>query len=233
MLDIKHMVIGHEEVLFELENIQIPLGSLVAIIGANGAGKSTFLNQFIGPCSSNNHISFNKLNWLTLNEKEKALYVTLVDNHFLGLPNLSTQEYLEFGRIPHTGLMGILADEDRVVLNSVIEKLSLQKLLNKPTHTLSDGERQRAGIARALVQETPLILLDEPTAFLDYPTKKEVLSLLAKIAQDEQKIILMSSHDLEFCLNFCTHFILIDSKRKPHFIAGELSFHDLIELTFS
>lgn len=233
MLDIRYLKVGHEELLFELKDIQIPLGSLVAIIGANGTGKSTFLNQLIGNSQSASSVFFQDKNWSELSVKEKALEVTLIDNHFLGLPNLSTQEYLEFGRIPHTGLMGVLSETDRNVIQQVIIKLGIEKLLDKPTNNLSDGERQRAGIARALIQETPLILLDEPTAFLDYPTKKEVLSLLSQIAKTEQKIILMSSHDLEFCLAYCTHFLLIGKEKQVHFLAEKPNFNELIQLAFN
>lgn len=232
MLEIKNVIVQHAEVLFVLENIQIPMGSLVGIIGVNGSGKSTFLNSLI-KSDSNQSIAFQNENWSALTVKQKAHRVTLIDNHFLGLPNLTTKEYLELGRIPHTGLMGILTANDYAVIDRVVKRLGIERLLQKATSTLSDGERQRVGIARALIQETPLILLDEPTAFLDYPTKKEVLSLLADIAKEEEKIILMSSHDLTFCLQYCSHFLVISKDRKAHFFSGEMSFEEMERIAFN
>ena len=231
MLKLERVHIGYEHTLFDLHSINIEPGSFVGIIGANGTGKSTFLNTLINP-EEQQQIQFNQNNWTKLSVKERSYFVTLIDNHFLGFPNLSTQEYIEFGRIPHTGITGILSPEDQAIVTKNIQRFNLEQLANKPTSSLSDGERQRAGLARALVQETPLILLDEPTAFLDYPTKKEVMQLLRKITLEEQKIILMSSHDLEFCLNFCTHLLIIRPNQKASYIPATITFDKLISRAF-
>lgn len=233
MLEIKQLIVTNERELFRLQDAFFKPGEFVGIIGANGSGKSTFLNMLIHPDKiAAGHLLWNGRDWSEFREKERAKYVTLIDNHFLGYAHLKTSEYIEFGRIPYTGFTGILSEDDRQVIQTVVRDLNLQDLLNKPTAHLSDGERQRAGIARALAQETPVILLDEPTAFLDFPTKKEVMKRLRAVAENTSRLVLMSSHDLELCLEFCTRLLVIKPDQTATLIDSDISFEQLTILAF-
>lgn len=233
MLEIKQLIVTNERELFRLQDAFFKPGEFVGIIGANGSGKSTFLNMLIRPDRiASGQILMNERDWSGVREKERAKHVTLIDNHFLGYAHLKTSEYIEFGRIPYTGFTGILSEDDHQVIDAIVRDLNLQNLLDKPTVNLSDGERQRAGIARALAQETPMILLDEPTAFLDFPTKREVMKLLRAVAENTSRLVLMSSHDLELCLQFCTRLLVIKPDQTAALIASDISFEELTTLAF-
>ena len=97
---------------------------------------------------------------------------------------------------------------------------------------MSDGERQRVGIAKALIQETPLVLLDEPTAFLDYPTKKEVMQLLKNIAKDQNRLVIVASHDINFCIEYCSRFLVIEQENSVLQSFDTISHDELVQVAF-
>ena len=113
---------------------------------------------------------------------------------------MRVREMVAMGRSPYTGFWGKLSADDEAAVDTAIAAVGIQFLAQRMVHTLSDGERQKVMIAKALAQQTPVILLDEPTAFLDFPSKVEMLLLLAHLAHDMQKIIFLSTHDLELAL---------------------------------
>ena len=232
MLNFQQCVIGHENKLYEIPDLTLEQGEFVALIGANGSGKSSLMDALIHGKFSQGKVSFQAQNWNDLKLSERAKLITLVDNHFLGLDYLKVSEYLELGRYTYTGFTGRLTEIDRQKIAYFAKEFHLEGLLNQATSTLSDGERQRAGIAKALIQETPLVLLDEPTAFLDYPTKKMVMSLLAKIARENQKLILIASHDIDFCLEFCSRFLIIEKEDKILSSATTIQHEELVRLAF-
>lgn len=214
MLKFENCSIGHEHALYEIPSLTLEQGEFVALIGANGSGKSTLMDSLIQGKFPNGKVSIEGQNWNDLKLIERARMITLVDNHFLGFDYLKVSEYLELGRHSYTSFTGRLSQEDRSIVQKYIEILHLDSLLNQATSTLSDGERQRVGIAKALIQETPIVLLDEPTAFLDYPTKKEVMSLLVRIAKENNKLVIIASHDIDFCIAFCTRILIIEKDSK-------------------
>ena len=114
--------------------------------------------------------------------------------------NMSVRELVSLGRSPYTGFWGTYTDEDLRIVDEAIEMVGITDLTRRPVHTLSDGERQKVMIAKALAQQTPVIFLDEPTAFLDYPSKVEVLQLLRRISREAEKTIFLSTHDVELAL---------------------------------
>jgi iron complex transport system ATP-binding protein len=140
--------------------------------------------------------------------------LTLIYNKFQGQHFLTTKEYLALGRFPYTGYFGGLSLNDEQIINQYSEELCLEHLFESSTATLSDGERQRASIAKALIQETPVLLFDEPTSFLDYPTKRNVMQMIQTIAKKHNKIVIIASHDIELCSEFSDHFLLIDPIKK-------------------
>lgn len=233
MLEFDHCHIGRKRVLYSIDHLSLTGGQLVALIGANGTGKSTFLQAFSQGAFLAGTVFFDKRDWHKIIPGERAKLVAFIDNKFSGYDHLSTREYLELGRFPHTGFSGRLSEHDRQVVATYAEEMCVEHLLDQATSTLSDGERQRAGIARALIQETPIVLLDEPTSFLDYPTKRSVMLLLQQIAHKHNKLIVLASHDLELCLEFVSDLLIIDPRKKVlNAFPSNLSLETLVELAF-
>jgi iron complex transport system ATP-binding protein len=234
MLDLKNCHIGKGATLYTIDHTSVEAGKLSVLIGANGAGKSTLLDAIALGNSCGGTISYGEKLLSQLTIVQRSRYIALVESRFSGAEYLSTQEYLELGRFPHTGFHGRLDHNDKAIVSTIAHQLKLEHLLGQSTLTLSDGERQRAGIARALIQETPIILLDEPTSFLDYPNKRAIMSMLRSIAEKEQKVILLASHDLELCLEFCDDFLVINprTKKLEHYSAADLTLDKLIETAF-
>ena len=114
--------------------------------------------------------------------------------------NMTIEELVGMGRSPYTGFWGTLDDEDKKIVGEAIQLVGIENLQGRMVHTLSDGERQKVMIAKALAQQTPIIYLDEPTAFLDFPSKVETMQLLRRLALEEQKTIFLSTHDVELSL---------------------------------
>lgn len=232
MLKFENCSIGHDHTLYEIPQLELERGEFVALIGANGSGKSTLMDSLIQGRFPNGKVSVEARNWNDLKLLERARTITLVDNHFLGFDYLKVNEYLELGRHSYTNFTGRLSPEDKLIVQKYIETLHLESLLNQSTSTLSDGERQRVGIAKALIQETPIILLDEPTAFLDYPTKKEVMTLLGKIARESKRLVIIASHDIDFCIEFCSRILIIEKTSKVLQSYEVIQHDELVKLAF-
>ncbi|MCF0159626.1 MAG: ABC transporter ATP-binding protein, partial [Bacteroidaceae bacterium] len=138
----------------------------------------------------------------------QVIGVVLTDK--LEVQNLRVEELVGLGRSPYTGFWGSLRENDNVIVQEAISQVGIQDLSQRMVMTLSDGERQKAMIAKALAQQTPVIILDEPTAFLDYPSKVELMQLLAKLAHDMDKTIFLSTHDLEIALQVADKVWLLE-----------------------
>ncbi|MBO7645825.1 MAG: ABC transporter ATP-binding protein, partial [Prevotella sp.] len=113
------------------------------------------------------------------------------------------RDVVAMGRMPYTGFFGKLSSEDNRIVDEAMKTLGIEQFANQQINTLSDGERQKAMIAKALAQHTPYILLDEPTAFLDYPSKVSTMQILRNLVQEHNKAILISTHDLDVALRYC------------------------------
>lgn len=232
MLKFENCRIGHDRVLYEIEELELERSEFVALIGANGSGKSTLMDALVRGKFPNGKVSVEGRNWNDLKLIERARQITLVDNHFLGFDYLKVNEYLELGRHSYTNFTGRLSAEDQTIVQKYVQVLHLESLLEQSTSTLSDGERQRVGIAKALIQETPVILLDEPTAFLDYPTKKEVMSLLSKIARESNRLVIIASHDIDFCIRYCSRILIIEKESKRLSSYLQIEHDELVKRAF-
>ncbi|AEA44504.1 ABC transporter ATP-binding protein [Fluviicola taffensis] len=232
MLKFENCSIGHEQRLYEILSLELKQGEFVALIGANGSGKSTLMDSLVQGKFSNGKVSFEGQDWNDLKLLARARKITLVDNHFLGFDYLKVSEYLELGRHSYTGFTGRLSQEDKSIIQKYIQTLHLDSLLDQSTSTLSDGERQRVGIAKALIQETPIVLLDEPTAFLDYPTKREVMSLLGSIAKESKRLVIIASHDIDFCIEFCSRILVIEKNSKTLQSHQSINHDELVKQAF-
>ncbi|MDE5969340.1 MAG: ABC transporter ATP-binding protein, partial [Muribaculaceae bacterium] len=149
-----------------------------------------------------------RLDEMTDAEKSRLIGVVLTEK--INSENLTTAELVALGRSPYTNFWGRLKDEDREVVEKSLAIVGATPLADRRVATLSDGERQKVMIAKALAQETPIILLDEPTAFLDYPGKVEIMIILRKLAREEGKIIFLSTHDLEVALQIADSIWLLN-----------------------
>jgi iron complex transport system ATP-binding protein len=136
--------------------------------------------------------------------------IAIVTTERLRIENLLVEDLVAMGRAPYTNWVGHLQDIDREIVGKAIEAVGMGNFVGRDTSSLSDGELQRVMIARAIAQQTPIILLDEPTAFLDIPTRFEVCRLLADLAHKEGKTILFSTHDVDSALPVCDSFAIID-----------------------
>jgi len=186
----------HSNLSFELQE-----GELISLIGPNGAGKSTLLRTLSTsqPLLSGN-LTFRGKAISSYSEKEisKNIGIVLTDKTQTG--GLSVYELVSLGRQPHTGFFGRLSNNDHMIISDALKSVGIDHKSNSYMSELSDGEKQKAMIAKVLVQECPLILLDEPTAFLDVVSRIEIMNLLHKIASSQNKTILLSTHDIEQAL---------------------------------
>ncbi len=208
---------------------QIPQGELICLLGPNGVGKSTLLRTlaaFQPPVSG--QIIFHleneesrDLNELSDRQLSRLIGVVLTEKP--AVKNMSVSELVALGRSPYTGFWGTLEKEDKQVVKESIEAIGIMALADRMVETLSDGERQKVMIAKALAQQTPIILLDEPTAFLDFPSKVEVMQLLRQLAHSMQKTIFMSTHDLELALQVADSLWLMERGQLNIGTARELA----------
>ena len=185
-------------------NATLHAGQLTCLVGANGIGKSTLLRTlaaFQPPISGQMRYYSGEqaapINLATLSQARLARLVSVVLTAKPSVENLSVEQIVALGRSPYTNIWGTLRAEDHRMVEWAMDVVAITGLRHRLVQTLSDGERQKMMIAKALAQDTPVILLDEPTAFLDYKSKVEVLGLLAHLAHETNKMVLLSTHDLE------------------------------------
>ena len=193
-------------------NLELRSGQLACLIGENGIGKSTLLKTLTGflPKLKGSLLLGNR-DIESFSQRELARQVSIVLTQKPDVQNLTIEEIIGLGRSPYTGFFGRLRAEDRKVVDDAIATMGIEKLRGRMIQTLSDGERQKVMIAKALAQEPPIILLDEPTAFLDFPSKAETFQSLQRMAHERDKLILLSTHDLELAVRFADS--LLEVKR--------------------
>ncbi len=190
-----------EEPLHRHLSFRLHAGELTCLLGANGAGKSTLLRTLSAsqpPLSGELLLMNRPIGSYSERERSRTIGVVLTDRMQAGA--LTVYELVSLGRQPHTGFFGRLRHRDIDLIFQAMHDVGISHKSQTHIADLSDGERQKAIIAKALVQECPLILLDEPTAFLDVVSRIEIMSLLRRLAAEQQKAILLSTHDIEQAL---------------------------------
>ena len=192
-------------------NASIHSGELTCLLGTNGVGKSTLLrtlSAFQPPLGGTIDLLDRPLS--TYDDRQLATVIGVVLTEKSDIRNMTVEELVGLGRSPYTGFWGTLKEGDRRIVHEAIARVRIEPLTQRMVHTLSDGERQKVMIAKALAQETPIIFLDEPTAFLDFPSKVEVMQLLHNLTHTLQKTVFMSTHDLELALQIADKIWLMD-----------------------
>jgi iron complex transport system ATP-binding protein len=205
--------IGYQRPLLFIDQMELKSGEIYVLIGANGKGKTTLLKSINGlQAIVSGEIELDHKVTSALNHKDLSNLVAFVTSKFDGIEHLKVYDYIALGRTPYTNLFGRLSAKDHVQISRAIKTLGIDYLSDKLTTEISDGERQLCAIARALAQETPIITLDEPTAFLDYANRVKVLTMLKSLALEQQKCIVLSSHDIDICLEMHLPILYIDAK---------------------
>lgn len=178
-------------------NASVESGMLTCLIGRNGTGKSTLLRTmtgFIPPLEGQVILEGRDLSMSSATERARIISIVLTERP--ETDNITVNELVGMGRLPYTNFWGTLQEEDRQIVDDAMQMIGIYELRNRKIGTLSDGEKQKAMIGKAIAQQTPVIILDEPTAFLDYPSKQETMLLLHQLAQELNKTIFLSTHDL-------------------------------------
>ena len=198
------------------ENIKIQLqkGKLIALVGVNGIGKSTLLKTITGIQKPLEGIVYlNDKNIANYSAGDLAQQMSLVLTEHLPPSNLTVFQLVALGRQPYTNWMGKLTSQDIEKVNEAICLTKIEHLVEKKHFEISDGQLQKVLIARALAQDTPLIILDEPTTHLDLLHKFTLLQLLQKLAKDTQKCILFSTHDIDLAIQLCDEMIIMTPEK--------------------
>ncbi len=202
MIELHNLTVGYgtKAILSDINQTLEP-GRLVCLLGSNGVGKSTILRTlagFLQPLAGKVLLDGKDLSSLSLSQRSKTVSIVLTER--VEVPYMKVADLVGMGRSPYTGFFGKFTKEDKQIVGEAIEMVGISCLAERTIDTLSDGERQKAMLAKALAQQTPIILLDEPTAFLDFHAKISTLRLMQKLAHETDKIILMSTHDVEMAL---------------------------------
>ncbi len=219
LIQVDDLTIGYKQnggirEVFNNMNAGLHSGELTCLLGPNGAGKSTLLKTmsgFLAPLGGKieiNGVAINKLS-----DKKMSKLVSVVLTEKCDVKNVTVEELVGFGRSPYTGFWGKLQSDDLEVIEKSLRQVGIIHMRNRLLQNLSDGEKQKVMIAKALVQDTPVIFLDEPTAFLDLPSKIEIMQLLRKISMETGKVIFLSTHDLELALQIADKIWLLSQEK--------------------
>lgn len=223
ILNIKNLEIGYKDPITNVINLNAEEGNLVCIIGRNGVGKSTLLNTLSGilkPLSGD--IFYNDINFPRLSSNERSRLISYVPSRQEYVSNLNVYELVSMGRSPYTNMFDKHSTNDKDIIEKALIEFNLENLQKKSLYEVSDGERQRAMICRAIVQETPVILLDEPTAFLDYYAKQKLLFDLSVLVKEKNKCIIFSSHDLQLSVKYSELVWLFHHNEVKSFTTNDL-----------
>jgi iron complex transport system ATP-binding protein len=206
LLETKDLNIGYraesgDKVLGVSLNLKLEKGKLVALLGPNGSGKSTLIRSISGLLSilgGSIFIEGDSIDNLSRNKRAQKISVVLTDS--INTVGLSVFEVVSYGRFPYTNWLGKLVDNDIKIIEESLKLVDMLDYINRKINTLSDGERQRVMIAKALAQQSDIVILDEPTAHLDLVNRVEMMKLLRKLAHEQNKAILLSTHELDLAM---------------------------------
>lgn len=187
VLSLKQLSIGykHSAPVASAIDAELCVGEFCCLVGRNGSGKSTLLR------------TISDLQPALSGEMLRSVSFSIVLTQMPDLQNTTVRQMVAYGRLAHTDWLGRLKEEDYQAADDAIREVGIERLSSRLFCAISDGEKQKTMIARAIAQKAPLMLLDEPSAFLDYPSRRELMQLLQHLAHDKQQTILLSTHDVE------------------------------------
>lgn len=191
-------------------NFAIPKGSLTGLIGINGIGKSTLIKTLSGLLRPiNGEVKISGKNIFGLKHQERAKYISLVLTNSINAGLATVEEIVKMGRYPYTNWQFEISKSDQSIIDNALESVQMGAYRSKLFAHLSDGNKQKVMIAKALAQDTDLMVLDEPTVHLDIKNRFIILELLQNLSKEHNKTILFSGHDLEYMLSFCDQIMLM------------------------
>ncbi len=234
MIELNNITLAFDKrTLIESATTRFECGRMVALLGRNGTGKSTLLRAIakLGSVAGGD-IIVDRKSIADVDIRSFARLVAFVNTERVDVEALSAYDLVAIGRSPYTDWMGRLTDDDRAIIQRSMQITGIEHLAGRMVETLSDGECQRVMIARALAQDTPVILLDEPTAFLDLPNRYELCTLLSRLAHDEGKLVIFSTHELDIALSLADSIALVDTPDLVHMPTHELINSGRIERLF-
>lgn len=215
-------------------NVSIHTGELICLIGRNGEGKSTLIKtlcKLIPVISGNILIDGKHISKLNDNQFSNLISVVLTSK--ISIPNITVKEFVAFGRYPYTNWIGSLSARDNILINSAIDLCGIKDLEHRDFISLSDGEKQKVNIARAIAQNTPIVVLDEPTAHLDLVNNVEIFKLLKLLTKQHNKTIIFSTHYIELALQLADKLGVINQREllfdSPKNIIEKGTIHQLFD----
>jgi len=212
MLKFKELVIATEKKreLFKTDDLILESG-IVALVGRNGAGKSTLFRAIMGgPVYRTGAIEIEGREVKNYRREELAKKVSIVFSKSTVFGNHTGRDLLFLGRLPYQNMFSLRTSADHEYIERIIALLELQDIVDREYTQMSDGEKQLIMIGRAMAQDTPIIMLDEPNAFLDLVNRHKVMNILRKIGAEANKLVLFSTHDIDFLSDLCDSVLLID-----------------------
>jgi iron complex transport system ATP-binding protein len=207
-------------------SLRVERGSWVTMIGPNGAGKTSLLSAIAGLVPAEGRIAVDGAATARMRRRRAARLVALVPQAPLIPADMTVAEFVQLGRTPHAGFLGRGGAGDRGAVTAAVDSLALEALLGRRLGTLSGGEVQRAVLARALAQEAPVLLLDEPTAALDLGRQQDLFELLTRLHEERGLTVLAAMHDLTLACQYAERLALLDGGRliaagRPHEVLSE------------
>ncbi len=235
MISLNDLSIGYKNrVLLEDVTTSFEQGTLTSLIGRNGTGKSTLLRAIAG---LNPHytgsIMLDGDDIRRLSAPAIARKLAFVSTQRTRIPSMRCADAVAMGRAPYTNWIGRMRKEDEEIVMRSLAEVGMESFAERTLDTMSDGECQRVMIARALAQDTPTILLDEPTSFLDMPSRYELVNLLNRLAHEQGKCILFSTHELDIATKMCDAVALVDTPRLIHMAASDFIAAGYLNLIFN
>lgn len=234
MIEFRNMSLKFgERTLMEGVSTRFSVRTMTALLGRNGTGKSTLLRAIasLGKVQGG-EICIDGREISTMSSTELSRRVAFVNTERIDVEALTVHDLVAVGRSPYTDWMGRLKADDERIIERSMQIAGIESMASRMVSTLSDGECQRVMIARALAQDTPIILLDEPTAFLDLPNRYELCTLLGRLAHDEHKCIIFSTHELDIALSLADSIALVDTPTLRHLPTTEMISSGNIERLF-